>query len=316
MRILVTGATGFAGSWLVESLLEQSSTEVIGLSRSGSWPASCSHLSQAALHTCDLCDRPGLLTLLNQFAPKQIYHLAGYASAGKSYANPDAAWNGNLTATRNLLEAAAALDSRPRILLVTSGMIYGSPSPPDQPISEEQALYPSSPYGTSKAAADLLGYQMHRTEKMEIIRARPFNHIGPRQSPEFALASFSRQLAEIKNGKREPVLETGDLSAHRDMTDVRDVVKAYQLLMDQGQSGEAYNVASGTVHTISSLLDQLIQLAEVEVEVRQKESLLRVTDTPRMVISTEKLKRATGWEPEIPLAQTLEDIMAYWRSHT
>lgn len=315
MRILVTGATGFAGSWLVDALLAVNAGDVLALGRQAECPTNLKHIqSQIEYRSCDLCDLSRLDSILLETRPQQIYHLAGFAATGRSFNEPDNAWAGNCTATRNLLKGVAQLDDLPRILSVSSGLIYGDPSSPDQAVNEEMPFKPCSPYATSKAAADLLSYEYTRTHQLDIVRARPFNHIGPRQSPQFALASFSRQLAAISAGQQEPVLETGDLSAHRDMADVRDVVQAYIALMNKGKTGEAYNVASGETHTIQSLLDRLIQLASIDVEIRQKEHLLRVADTPRMLVDVSKLKQTTHWQPAYTLDQTLQDTLDYWRN--
>jgi GDP-4-dehydro-6-deoxy-D-mannose reductase len=313
MRILLTGATGFAGGWLAETLLAQAAHEVVGLSRGGKWPAESRHLDgRVALRACDLCDPAQAEVVLREVAPERIYHLAGYPHVGRSFQEPDAAWQGNLAATRCLFEAVLRWGGRPRILAVGSGMIYGDPVRPDQVFNEDSPLRPTSPYGTSKAAADLVGYQVTRSHNLDIVRTRPFNHIGPRQSPQFAVANFARQLAEIRRGTRPPLLETGDLSAHRDLTDVRDVAAAYVLLMERGRSGEAYNVGSGTSYSMQTVLDRLVALAGVKVQVRRRTDLLRRADTQKVLVSAERLRAETGWAPRHSLQQTLEDTLQYW----
>jgi GDP-4-dehydro-6-deoxy-D-mannose reductase len=194
-------------------------------------------------------------------------------------------------------------------------MIYGDPRSPGVPLHEDSPLRPVSPYGVSKAAADLLGCQYALSAGLDIVRVRPFNHIGPRQVPDFAVPSFARQLAEIQRGTRPPVLETGGLSAERDLTDVRDVVRAYLLLMKHGRTGEAYNVASGVSRTMQSVLDELIGLAGVQAEVRTRGDLLRPTEPMRMNVSIAKLRRETGWEPRVTFEQSLRDILEYWRAN-
>src|SRR5437764_9965063 len=258
MRILLTGASGFAGGWLAETLLAQAAHEVVGLSRSGRWPQESRHLeNRVRLRPCDLGDAAQVEAILREVAPERIYHLAGYPHVGRSFQEPDAAWQGNLSATRCLFEAVVRWGGRPRVLAVGSGLIYGDPVRPDQVFTEDSPLRPTSPYAASKAAADLVGYQYTRSHNLDIVRARPFNHIGPRQSPQFAVAHFARQLAEIRRGTRPPLLETGRLSTHRDLTDVRDVAAAYVLLMEHGHSGEAYNVGTGTSYSMQTVLDRL-----------------------------------------------------------
>lgn len=315
MRILLTGVTGFAGSWLVEALLARGDCSLVGLSRHGIWPSFCSHLaSNVSLYACDLCDVHAVEPLLREFKPERIFHLAGYANVGKSLKEPEAAWRDNLTATLTLYNAVVRWGGQPRILTVSSGLIYGEPRSLSEVFHEDSPLRPSSPYATSKAAADLAGYQYFASNKLPIIRVRPFNHIGPRQSPDFALPHFARQLIAIQNGLRPPFLETGDLSAERDLTDVRDVVAAYLALMDSGEPGETYNIACGRNRSMRSVLDDLIRLTGVQVEVRLRADLLRPSEPTRMQVAVDKLKARTGWQPSRTLEQSLRDILDDWRS--
>jgi GDP-4-dehydro-6-deoxy-D-mannose reductase len=268
------------------------------------------------LLTCDLAaGGPALLEVLRQARPERIYHLAGYAAVGRSFQEPDAAWEGNLTATRRLYEAVAAWGGQPRILFVGSGLVYGD-GDPARPLDEEAPLRPLSPYAASKAAADLLSYQVGREPGLEVIRARPFNHIGPGQSPDFALASFARQLARIERGLQAPVLEVGDLSPRRDLADVRDVTAAYAALMDQGRPGEVYNIASGDSRSIGEVLERLLALSGVKVAVRRRADLVRAADPGLVTADAGKLRRTAGWRPRYALDQTLADLLAFWRART
>ena len=315
MRILVTGATGFAGGWLTEALAARGGAELIGLTRRAGWPPEWAHLAaHVPLYACDLCDRDAVESALREIRPQQIYHLAGYAQVGQSFAEPDAAWAGNLTATRSLYEATARWDGRPRILFVGSGLVYGEPAVADESQDEGCLLRPNSPYAASKAAADLLSYQTAVNPGLEIVRARPFNHIGPRQSPQFAVANFARQAAAIERGELPPVLETGNLSSRRDMTDVRDTVAAYVLLMDKGRPGEAYNIGSGQNVSMQTVLDRLLALGSLKVELRLRPELIRAVDQTVARVDASKLRRETGWAPSFSLDQTLADTLNYWRS--
>jgi GDP-4-dehydro-6-deoxy-D-mannose reductase len=311
--VLITGATGFAGSHLAEALLARGGCLLYGISRHD-WPADLAHLGRAVtLRPCDLsAGWPALLELLREARPDRIYHLAGYAAVGRSFREPDAAWDGNLQATRRLYEAVAAWGGKPRILYVGSGLVYGD-GDADWPQDEETPLRPASPYAASKAAADLLSYQVTRDPGLDVVRARPFNHIGPRQSPQFAAAHFAQQLAAIERGLQPPVLETGDLSPSRDLTDVRDTVLAYVLLMEKGERGEAYNVASGRNWSMRDVLDRLLALGRVRVEVRQRAELVRPTEQHAVRADAGRLTRATGWRPRYALDQTLFETLAYWR---
>jgi GDP-4-dehydro-6-deoxy-D-mannose reductase len=314
MRILVTGITGFAGGHLAEALLARGGAEVHGVSRSGRWPAELRHLAgRAHLRPCDLGDRVAVEAVLREVRPERVFHLAGYAHVGRSVQEPDAAWGGNLTATRNLYEAIQRWGGGPRILFVGSGQVYGEPEAPEQAHHEGCALRPNTPYAASKAAADLLSYQVTRTPGLDVVRARPFNHVGPRQSAQFAVAHFAKQVAEIEGGRRPAVLETGNLAPRRDLTDVRDTVEAYLLLLERGRTGEAYNVGTGQALAMQEVLDRLLALAAVRVEVRKSEALVRPTETATVRADAARLRRETGWQPGRSLDQTLRDMLEYWR---
>lgn len=317
MRILLTGATGFVGGYLAESLARRAGVEIVSLSRKAEWPPEWRHLQdRVALLSCDLCDGINLESLLRNVRPERIFHLAGYAHTGQSFREPDAAWTGNLKATRSLYDAVVRWGGQPRILFVGSGLVYGDLLPGETAPREDAPLRPGNPYACSKAAADLLSYQYTRFPGLDVVRARPFNHVGPRQSSRYAVAHFAQQLAAIEKGRQTPVLETGDLSPVRDLTDVRDVVEAYLLLMERGRAGEAYNVASGEGHSMQNVLARLVGLARVPVEVTQRANLVRAAETAVVLGNAGKLRRETGWEPRHTLDQTLTDILDYWRQES
>jgi GDP-4-dehydro-6-deoxy-D-mannose reductase len=313
-RVLITGVTGFAGSHLAEALLSVGGCDVAGLSRRGVWPAGCEHLAdRVTLYDCDVREQAAVEAVLRHVRPEQVYHLAGYSRVGRSYQEPDATWVGNLGATRALYDAVARWGGRPRILFVGSGLVYGTTATPAQPVDECCVLKPESPYAASKAAADLASYQYSVYPGLDIVRARPFNHIGPRQQPGFAVPDFARQLVEIERGRRPPVLETGDLRPRRDLTDVRDTVAAYLLLMERGRTGEAYNVGRGEGMTIGAVLQRLLELAGPDVEVRTRLDPVRATEVAAACADVSKLRRETGWTPRYALEQTLADTLAWWR---
>jgi GDP-4-dehydro-6-deoxy-D-mannose reductase len=314
MRILVTGVTGFAGGHLAEALLAPANAELHGLSRRALWPPEWRHLEgRARLWACDMADFRPLADVVGQVRPDAIYHLAGYAQPGKSLNDAAAAWASNLTATRNLYDAVVHWGGRPRILYVGSGLVYGEAKTSERAHTEDSPFRPASPYASSKAAGDLISYEYTRTHGLEIVRARPFNHIGPRQSPEFAVGHFARQLAAIEKDHQPPFLETGNLRPERDLTDVRDIVQAYLLLMARGRPGEAYNVASGRTHSMQEVVDRLLTLTSARVEVRQREDLVRSTETAVIRGDSGKLSRETGWAPRYRLEQSLRDTLDYWR---
>jgi len=314
MRILVTGATGFAGGHLVEALLAAGGARVVAVARQPVWPDVWGHLAgHVELRGCDVRERSKLEAILRDARPEQIYHLAGYPHVGRSFQEPEAAWEGNLTATRSLYDAVHRWGGRPRILYIGSGLVYGESRTEEEGCSETCLLRPDNPYAASKAAADLMSYQYTRHPGLDIVRVRPFNHIGPCQSSQFAVPNFARQLAAIERGRQPPVLETGNLQPRRDLSDVRDVVAAYVLLIERGRTGEVYNVGSGQAHSIQSVLNRLVTLSGVAVEIRSKASLVRKTDAADVRANAEKLRRETGWTPRFTLEQTLSDILAYWR---
>lgn len=317
MRILVTGITGFAGGHLAETLLAQSGPRVVGVARRPAWPTPWGHLaSRVELQECDVGDRDALEKILRAVQPEQIYHLAGYPHVGRSFQEPDAAWQGNLTATRSLYDAVTRWGGRPRILFVGSGLVYGESPPGADGCTETDALLPDNPYAASKASADLVSYQSTRYPGLDIVRARPFNHIGPHQSSQFAVSSFARQLVAIERGRQDPILETGNLQARRDLTDVRDIAAAYVLLMQRGRTGDVYNVGSGQSYAMQTVLERLLILSGVAVEVRQQADRLRATDTALVRANAAKLRRETGWAPRFSLDQTLNDLLTYWRKQS
>jgi GDP-4-dehydro-6-deoxy-D-mannose reductase len=314
MRILISGITGFAGGHLAEALLARGEVEVHGLSRRAQWPVDWHHLTgKVQLYSCDLLSSADLESLLEGIQPEWVFHLAGYAHAGRSFAEADAAWQGNLQATRKLYDAVARWGGRPRILYVSSGLIYGEADPPGSASAEGQPLRPSSPYAASKAAADLASYQYSRFPGLDIVRVRPFNHIGPRQQPLYAIPRFASQIAAIERGRQAPVLETGDLNSYRDLSDVRDIVQAYILLMEKGKTGEAYNAGSGTAYRMQEILDKLLASSNVKVEVRRKSQDSRPGEIGVTRADCTKLQRETGWRPRFTLDQTLADTLEYWR---
>jgi len=342
MRILITGSTGFAGSHLAEALLtagrianpsyeeverskalltggrivnpSQEEIELFGTSLQKTWPVECKHLQgRVHLRTCDLCNKGAVAALVREVQPQRVYHLAGYAHAGQSFREPQEAWAGNLTATCRLYDAIARWGGETRILFVGSGLVYGDRRAGEPAPDESAPLRPSSPYASSKAAADLVSYQYTQAPGLDIVRVRPFNHIGPRQSPQYAVAHFAKQIADIERGQQPPVLKTGDLRPERDLTDVRDIVRAYVLLMQKGQIGEVYNAGTGNAHAMEDVVKRLLGLARVAIQVEQRVEPARAADNLLVRADASRLRREIGWQPRIPLEQTLADTLNYWR---
>jgi GDP-4-dehydro-6-deoxy-D-mannose reductase len=315
MHILVTGITGFAGGYLAEELSRRPDLHVVGLARRAQWSPELRHLERRIeLVKCDLCSVESTESLLQRIKPAQLYHLAGYAHSGRSSREPDAAWEGNLLATRRLYEAVSRWGGNPRILYVGSGLVYGDLRAEDPGHNELSPLLPNSPYSASKCAADLTSYQVTRDPGLEVIRVRPFNHVGPRQSPDYAIASFTRQISRIERNSHGHVLEVGNLAPVRDLTDVRDMARAYISLMEHGRAGEVYNAASGISVSMHEVVSRLAAMARVPVKVEVSPRLVRPVETWCTRGDSSKLRQETGWAPAIPLEQTLADTLEYWRS--
>lgn len=317
MRILITGITGFIGGHLAEVLRAEGGHTLTGVSRADGLPGPLAHLTGAAdLRTVDLMDGARVEAVVREARPDWVFHLAGYANTGKSFREPDRCWADNVDATRALYDAVHRAGARPRILFVSTGLVYGDPEGPEQECDERAVLRPASPYAASKAAADLLSYQYTRHPGLDVVRVRLFNQIGPRQPADYATANWARQIAAAEAGRQPPVIETGDLSSGRDLTDVRDIVAAFRLLIEKGRTGEVYNAGRGRTWRMHEVLDRLVGLARVRVEVRQRVEPGRRADTAVTRADARKLRQATGWEPRYDLDRSLADILDYWRGVT
>lgn len=306
MRFLITGATGFVGRHLIEHLISVGGYKLYGLTRQST--PTCSRVEW---HTVDWRDVTGLVTIIQKIKPEGIVHLAGNADAGGSFTDPDAAFVGNLMPTTNLYTATKQSGVIPRILHVSSGAVYSRGLSQEKPCDENNQLAPISPYAASKALGEVAALQ--HMDDLPIIRVRPFNHIGPGQSNHFAIANFAEQIARIEAGLAEPILETGNLNVERDLTDVHDMVRAYRLLLEKGMPGEAYNAGRGESVLMQTCVDQLISLAKRPIQLQARSERMRPADIIKVNVSIKKLKEATGWRPEIPLHQTIVDVLNDWR---
>ena len=296
MKALVTGAGGFVGKHLIEHL-EESGDEVFGTDIVTGGP--------------DLCDSAGLTDLFHDFLPEVIFHLAGQADVGHSWNAANETFRSNAEGTLNVLTAARSVGVV-RIVTVTSADIYGIVDPEDLPLSEDAPLRPVSPYSASKASADLLALQAYLGYNQEVIRVRAFNHLGPGQSDKFVCSALAARIAHNElHGVSK--LAIGNLTAKRDFTDVRDIVRAYRLLALTGKSGEAYNVCSGVSVSVENLATGLLKLSTMAMELVVDPDLLRPVDLTDLLGNPEKIVRDTGWKPEFALDQTLSDLLEYWR---
>jgi len=314
VRILITGVTGFVGTWLARSLLEENGDAVVwGMARWDSDRSAVGSLPGLRLVSGDLTDGPSLLRVLQESRPDVVYHLAAASTVASSWSTPARILEVNVVGQANLFEAIRALELSPVVVVPCSAEAYGRVDPSRCPLTEEEPFRPVSPYAVSKAAQDLMAYQLHASRGLPVIRMRPFNHTGPGRPDRFVASSFARQLAEMEAGLRPPELHVGNLDAIRDFTDVRDVVRAYRLAAERCTPGGAYNVCSGRPVAVREILEILVSLSTVEPHVMVDPERMRPADIPELWGSAERLHRATGWAPSIPLERTLGDLLEGWR---
>jgi GDP-4-dehydro-6-deoxy-D-mannose reductase len=314
MKVLITGITGFAGSHLADYCLSVGGADVFGIIRWRSRTENVEHLmDKVSLLECDLRDATSTRDVIEDIRPDFIFHLAAQSFVPTSWRAPSECLVTNVIGQLNIFEAMRKINLKARIQIACSSEEYGLTHDDELPITEDQPLRPLSPYGVSKVGQDLLGYQYFMSYKMDVVRTRGFNHTGPRRAPVFVVSDFAKQIADIEKGLKDPVVRVGNLEAERDFTDVRDVVRGYFLALEKGRSGEAYNICSGKSWKIRELLDRLLSLSDAEIAVKQDPARLRPSDVPRLLGDCSKFKRDTGWAPQIPFEQTLQDMLDYWR---
>ncbi len=314
-RVLVTGVTGFAGSHLVDYMLERGDAEIYGILRWRSRTENIEHVrDRITLLECDLRDSSSTRDTLEKVRPDWIFHLAAQSFVPTSWSAPTESLTTNILGQVNLFEAVRRIGLKCRIQLACSSEEYGMVFPDETPIRETNPLRPLSPYAVSKVAQDMLGYQYWMSWQVDSVRTRGFNHEGPRRGPVFVASDFAKQIADIENGRREPVVRVGNLDALRDFTDVRDMVRAYWLALEKCEPGEVYNICSGKAWRIGDMLDHLLGLSRTKIEVRQDPARLRPSDVPILLGDHSKFSAVTGWQPTIPFETTLADMLEYWRT--
>ena len=311
MRVLITGVAGFVGRHLAAHLFAEGGHEVWGLSRAGHELAGLDPTIR--LVVADLTNRDSVETAIADARPEAIYHLASQASVKRSFDSPLETLQNNIVGQVHLLDACILSAPEARILVIGSNEEYGLTEPDELPIKEAKELRPVSPYAVSKVTQDMLGHQYLRARALQIVRVRPFTHIGPGQAPGFVTTDFAMQLAKMVLGLCEPTMAVGNLGGIRDFSDVRDVVRGYRLLIEQGEAGEVYNLGSGVGRTIKSILDQLLELTIVRPTVVRDESRMRPSEIPAMYADCSKIHARTGWQTEIPFERTLQDVLEDWR---
>ena len=305
MRVLVTGAAGFAGGWLTRECVA-AGDDVVGLSRDGA--VRCGSGSGVAV---DLRDADGVRSALREARPEVVYHLAALSSVGASWEHPAQTMDENVSASVNVLEALRREAPAARVVWASSCQVYGDPE--QVPADEDAPLRPENPYAVSKAAGDLLAAVYVEAYGLDLVRARPFNHTGPGQGDAFIVSSLARQAAQARAaGATEIEIVTGNPDARRDYTDVRDVVRAYRLLASSGHGG-VFNVSSGRSVSAAELVQLLAGLiAPIRVTHRVDPARVRAHEVMDLSGSHARLTAATGWEPAIPLERTMRDAIAWW----
>lgn len=311
MKALIIGGAGFVGSYLIDHLLNDCgwSVAVTKLEHE-----TIEEREDISIFNLDILDKNAINKLLEYVRPDYIFHLAAQSSVSLSWKNPSLTIDVNIKGSVNVLDAIRELDYKPRVLLIGSGEEYGHILPDETPIAETNPTRPGNIYAATKACQNMIGKIYADAYQMDVIMVRAFNHIGPKQSPMFVVADFCKQVAEIEKGLREPVIKVGNLSAKRDFTDVRDVVRAYSLLIQKGIAGETYNVGSGKAITIEEILNTILSFTKAKISVQIDSNRLRPVDVPLIEANINKLIECTEWKPKILLNKTIEYTLDYWRN--
>ncbi|MGB9301430.1 MAG: GDP-mannose 4,6-dehydratase [Anaerolineae bacterium] len=313
MRALITGVCGFAGSHLADYLLTHTDLEVYGTDIVSSG-ANIAHIrDDLELIVGDMSDAEVASEVLSQANADYVFHLAAQAFVPLSWSDPWQTMENNIRSQLNILQILVDSGARPKVLVVGSADEYGMILPDELPVTEDTPLRPYSPYAVSKIAQDMLGYQYYASHGLPIVRVRPFNHIGIRQSPAFVTSDFAKQIAEIEDGRREPRLLVGNLEAKRDFTDVRDMVRAYYLALERGEDGEVYNLGAERAYSIREALEALLEMSEAQIDVVRDPSRMRPSDVPVVVSDCSKFRQRTGWHATVNLRESLREILDYWR---
>ena len=313
-KILITGASGFAGRYLAQQLVKLENNELFGTYLAENSKVVLLDISfKINLVNLDLMDFKSVTNIIEKIRPDQIYHLAALTSPTQSFKEPSAVMINNISSELNLLEAVKNAELKTRIIIISSAEVYGKVDSSDLPIDEDTPLKPGNPYAVSKLTQDFMGLQYNIAYGLDAIRVRPFNHIGPGQTEHFATSAFAKKIAEIEKGIRKPILTVGNLDAKRDFTNVKDMMRAYILLMEKGKSGDVYNIGSGISYKMGDVLDILLSFSSAQIKIEIDPNLLRPSDNPELLCDNKKFVDLTGWKPEIDIETTLREILEYWR---
>ncbi len=318
MRILITGADGFVGGHLISYLVRQKPVADLHILGLGLAPELPEGLRDACSYSCcDIRDADAVHAQVRDFAPDYVFHLAAQSSVARSWEDRELTYEIALRGQDSLLEALTELKQAgaadPVIMVACSAEEYGPVTPQELPVSESHALNPVNPYAFSKVIQDYLAQLYFTAYGLKTVRTRAFNQTGPGQSPVFVVSDFAKQVSEIEAGLREPVMRVGNLEARRDFSDVRDLASAYWLAVSRGEPGEVYNVCSGRAYSVKDILDMILSSSSAGVRVETDPARLRPMDIPELRGDNSRLRAATGWQPEIPMEQTVRDVLDWWR---
>lgn len=311
-RILLIGGSGFVGKHLLREIQTQM-PEAFQVTKLPTETISDSDLSGAKVVDLDILSEIDTKKCIREFEPDYIFHLAAQSSVGLSFQKPELTIQINLIGLLHILEAVREFVPSCRLLLIGSSEQYGIVSSSQMPIHEDVPVSPVSPYAVSKMAAEALAQTYKKSYGIQPIMVRAFNHIGPGQAAGFVVSDFARQIARIEHGLQESVIRVGNLSAKRDFTDVRDIVRAYRILMLQGKTGEVYNIGSGKSRSVQSVLDILLSFSQKAIRVEIDKEKMRPAEIPYIQADTKKIQEDTGWMPEITIEASLQDALSYWR---
>ncbi|WP_394884862.1 GDP-mannose 4,6-dehydratase [Clostridium butyricum] len=307
MKALITGINGFVGKYLSKYLIEK------GYEVSGTVIEETIQMDDIKIYKMNLLDKEEVAETIRKIKPDQVYHLAGQSAVGLSWNNPTLTIDINVNGTINLLDSIREENLDAKVLIIGSSDQYGTIKPENCPINEEHELNPSSPYAISKVAQENVAKLYVKAYGMKIIMVRAFNHIGPMQSKNFVVSDFASRIVDIEFGKQS-IMKVGNLEAYRDFTDVRDIVRGYNMLMERAHIGEIYNIGSGKAIKIQDVLDTLISLSKKYIEVEIDKDKLRPSDVPIVECDNSKIKSHIGWQPELDIRETLKDTLDYWRN--
>lgn len=309
MKALIIGGAGFVGGYLINELTEN------GFEVHATCLGTEKITENCNVHTLDILNKSSITDIFNEISPDVVYHLAAQSSVAVSWSKPQLTAEVNVIGSINVLEALRECKNAEniRLIMIGSGEEYGYIRPEACPLSESEPLHPGNIYAATKACQEMIGEIYARAYKLNIVMVRAFNHSGAKQSSTFVISDFCKQISEIEAGKKLPEICVGNLSAMRDFTDVRDVVRAYRLLADKGTSGKIYNIGRGKAVSIQYILDTALSFADTDIQVKTDPKRMRASDIPIIEPDVSRIFADTGWKAEISVEQTIKDTLDYWR---